>query len=70
MRSYFAIPVNKTCEDSHDKGVQFVLEAAPPHQTSNGTYFFILKASLARFCSKQAEEWKILIENLIFLKLI
>ena len=32
IRSSFAIPVHKTCEDSHDKGVQFVLEAAPQHQ--------------------------------------
>ena len=35
IRSSFAIPVHKTCEDSHDKGVQFVLETAPQHQTSN-----------------------------------
>ena len=29
IRSSFAIPVHKTCEDSCDKGVQFILEAAP-----------------------------------------
>ena len=46
IRSSFAIPVNKTCEDSPDKGVQFVLKAAPQHQTSNDSYFFILKGSL------------------------
>ena len=46
IRSSFAIPVHKTCEDSSDKGVQFVLEAASQHQTSNDAYFFILKASL------------------------
>ena len=45
LRSSFAIPVHKTCEDSHDKGVPFVLEAAPQHQT-NDAYFFIFKASL------------------------
>ena len=46
IRSSFAIPVHKTCEDSHDshdKGVQFVLKAAPQHQTSSDAYFFILK---------------------------
>ena len=37
MRSSFAIPVHITCEDSRDKGVQFVLEAAPQHQTSIDT---------------------------------
>ena len=46
IRSSFAIPVHKTCEDSRDKGVHFVWEAAPQHQTSNDAYFFILKASL------------------------
>ena len=46
IRSSFAIPVHKTCEDSRNKGVQLVLEAAPQHQTSNDAYFFILKASL------------------------
>ena len=46
MRSSFAIPVHKTCEDSRDKGVQFVLKAAPQHQTFNDAYFFILKANL------------------------
>ena len=66
IRSSFAIPVHKTCEDSRDEGAQFVLEAAPQHQTSsNDVYFFILKASL-----DSVEECKILIQNLIFLKLI
>ena len=46
IRSLFAIPVHKACEDSRDKGVHFVLEAAPQHQTSNDAYFFILKAIL------------------------
>ena len=46
IRSSFAIPVHKTCEDSGDKGVQLVLKAAPQHQTSSDAYFFILKASL------------------------
>ena len=46
IRSFFAIPVHRTCEDSYDKGVQFLLEAAPQRQTSNDAYFFILKASL------------------------
>ena len=46
IRSSFAIPVHKTCEDSRDKGVQFVLKAAPQHQTANDAYFFILKSSL------------------------
>ena len=46
IRLSFAIPVHKTCEDSRDKGVQFVLKAAPQHQTSNDAYLFILKASL------------------------
>ena len=46
IRSSFAIPVHKTYEDSHDEGVQFVLEAAPQHQTSSDAYFFILKVSL------------------------
>ena len=46
IRSSFAIPVHKTCEDSLDEGAQFVLEAAPQHQASNDAYFFILKASL------------------------
>ena len=45
IRSFFAIPVHKTCEDC-DKGVQFILKAAPQHQTSNDAYFFNLKASL------------------------
>ena len=44
--SSFAIPVHKTCEDSCDKGVRFVLKAAPQHQTSSDAYFFILKSSL------------------------
>ena len=38
IRSSLAIPVHKTCEDSHDKGVQFVLKAAPQHQTSSDAY--------------------------------
>ena len=46
IRSSFAIPVHKTCEDSRDKGVQFVLKAVPQHQTSNDAYFSILKSSL------------------------
>ena len=46
VRSSFTIPVHKTFEDSRDKGVQFVLKAAPEHQTSNDAYLFILKASL------------------------
>ena len=46
IRSSFAIPVHKTCEDSRDGGAQFVLEAAPQHQASSDAYFFILKASL------------------------
>ena len=46
IRSSFGIPVHKTCEDSRDEGVQFVLKAAPQHQTSNDSYFFILKSSL------------------------
>ena len=46
IRSSFAIPVHKTCEDSRDKEVHFVLEAARQHQTSNDAYFFILKACL------------------------
>ena len=37
IRSSLAIPVHKTCEDSHDKGVQFVLKAAP-QQTSSDAY--------------------------------
>ena len=46
-KNVFAIPVHKTCEDSRDiQEVQFVLEAAPQHQTSNDAYFFILQASL------------------------
>ena len=45
-RLSFAIPVHKMCEDSHDKGVQFVLEAEPQHLISNDAYSFILKASL------------------------
>ena len=45
-RSSFAIPVHKTSEDSHYKGVQFVWETAPQHQTSSDAYFFILKESL------------------------
>ena len=28
----FAIPVHKTCKDSLDKEIQFVLEEAPQHQ--------------------------------------
>ena len=70
IRLSFAIPVHKMCEDSRDKGVQFVLEAAPQHQASDDAYFFILKASLDSICSKRVEEWKILIQDLIFLKLI
>ena len=46
IRSSFAIPVHKTCEDSRDEGVQFVLKAVPQHQTSNDAYFSILKSSL------------------------
>ena len=46
IRSSFAIPVHKTCEESRDKAVQFILKAAPEHQTSNDAYLFILKASL------------------------
>ena len=46
ITSSFAIPVHKTCERSRDKGVQFVLKAAPQHQTSNDAYSFFLKASL------------------------
>ena len=46
IRSSFAIPVHKTCEDSHDKEVQFALKAAPQHQTSSDAYSFILKVSL------------------------
>ena len=46
IRSSIAIPVHKTSEDSHDKGVQFVLKAAPQHHTSNDAYSVILKASL------------------------
>ena len=46
IRSSFAIPVHKTCEDSPNKGVQFLLKAAPQHQASNDVYLFILKASL------------------------
>ena len=46
IRKSFTIPVHKTCEDSRDKGVQFVLKAAPQHQTSNDAYFFILKSNL------------------------
>ena len=46
IRFSFAIPVHKTCEDSRDKGVQFVLKAASKHQTSNDAYLCILKASL------------------------
>ena len=38
IRPSFAIPVRKTCEDSHDKGVQFVLKAVPQHQTSNDSF--------------------------------
>ena len=49
--------MHKTCEDSHDKGVQFVLEAAPQHQTSND------------YVPKGVEEWKILIQTLMFLRL-
>ena len=50
--SSLAIPVHKTCEDSHDKGVQFVLEAAPQHLTSNDAYSFIIKASLDSVSNK------------------
>ena len=46
IRSSFAIPVHKTCENFRDKGVQFVLEAAPQHQTFNNAHFFNIKASL------------------------
>ena len=46
IRSSFAIPVHKTREDSRDKGIQFVLKAAPQHQTSDDAYLFILNASL------------------------
>ena len=46
VRSSFAIPVHKMCEDSRDKGAQFILKAAPQHQTSSDAYFFILKSSL------------------------
>ena len=47
IRSSFAFPVHETCEDSRDiKGVQFVLEAASQHETSNDAYFFILQGSL------------------------
>ena len=45
IRSSFAIPMHKTCEGSHNKGVQFVLKRAPQHQTSNDSNFIILKAS-------------------------
>ena len=49
IRSSFAIPVHKTYEDSHDKGVQFVLKAVPQHQTSSAAYFVILKQVLILF---------------------
>ena len=45
IRSSFAIPVHKTCEDSHGNGVQFVLEAAPRHLTSDDAYSFIVKGA-------------------------
>ena len=57
IRSSFAIPVHKTCEDSHDKGVQFVLEATPQHQTSKDCIFLYSQGE-SRFCSKQGKEWK------------
>ena len=46
INNLLLFPVHKTCEDSPDKGAQFVLEAAPQHRTSNYTYFLIRKASL------------------------
>ena len=46
IKSSFAIPVHRTCQDSRDKGVQFVLKAARRHQTSSDAYFFVLKLSL------------------------
>ena len=55
--SSFAIPVHKTCEDSCDKGVQFVLKAVPHHQTSNDAYFFVLKRSLD-FVTKELKSGK------------
>ena len=42
--SSFAIPVHKTCEDSCGKGVQFVLKAAPQHQTSNDARCIFLRS--------------------------
>ena len=54
--------MHKTCKDSCDEDAQLVLKAAPQHQTSNDAYFFVLKASL--------DSASILIQNLIFLKLI
>ena len=45
------------------------LEAAPRHQISNDVYFFILQASLDSV-PKELKGWKILIQNLMFLKLI
>ena len=69
IRSSFAILVHKTCEDSRDKGVQFVLKAAPQHQTSNDAYLFIVKASLDSV-PKELKSEKILIQTLMFLKLM
>ena len=71
IRSSFAILVHKTCEDYHDEGVQFVLKAAPQHQTSSDAYVFILKRVLILFQrSLRVENHDSDFKCLMFLKLV
>ena len=69
IRSSFAIPEHKTCEDSRDKRIQFVLEAAPQHQHPMMHISSFSRRVLISVLN-ELKNGKSLIQNLMFLKLI